>query len=352
MGIFDILKPERPVMKVCMMGPKAVGKTTILTAVFNETQQSIAETKLNLLALGDTNSNLLDRQRMLKAMFRNKTEVVDSAQNRDVKKNRPGGGIEASSYETQFDFTFGFLGKDPIVDLMIKDFPGEMVVNQSDNVVSFIKDSHAVFVAIDTPHLMENNGEFNEVKNKPEVIIQLFVEALQEHDDEKLVVLIPLKCEKYFHEKRMNEVVAKVEDKYSSLISLFKGDNKICCTIAPILTLGDVEFDDFTYDGGNVRLAPDKCPENVLYKYVGECKYSPLFCSQPLYALLSFVAAQYKRNKDGGFLNRIKQMIWNIFKNNEELYDEIIKMEKIRITHNELFGYKMLCGERLFHYNH
>lgn len=352
MGLLDMLKPERPVMKVCMMGPKAVGKTTILTAVFNETQQSIAETKLNLLALGDTNSNLLDRQRMLKAMFRTKSDVVDCAQNRTVKNDRPSGGIEASSYETRFDFSFGFLGKDPILDLMIKDFPGEMVVNKSDDVISFIKDSQAIFVAIDTPHLMENNGEFNDVKNKPKVITRLFAEALKEHEDEKLIVLIPLKCEKYFHQKCMNEIVAKIEEKYSSLISFFRCDNKICCTIAPILTLGDVEFDDFSYDSGNVRLAPDMCPENVMYKYVGECKYSPLFCSQPLYALLSFVAAQYQRNKDNGFLNRLKKWIWSIFKNNEELYDEVIKMEKIRISYNEQFGYKMLCGENLFHYNH
>lgn len=132
-------------MKVCMMGPKAVGKTTVLTAVFNETQNSIADTKLNLLALGDTNAELMDRKYKLSAMFKKKLDVVD----------RPQGGISASSTESRFDFSFGFIGKEPILDLMIKDFPGEMIVNNQERVIEFIKESKAVFIAIDTPHLME-----------------------------------------------------------------------------------------------------------------------------------------------------------------------------------------------------
>lgn len=154
MGLLDYIKPSRPTMKVCMMGPKAVGKTTVLTAVFNETQNSIADTKLNLLALGDTNAELMDRKYKLSAMFKKKLDVVD----------RPQGGISASSTESRFDFSFGFIGKEPILDLMIKDFPGEMIVNNQERVIEFIKESKAVFIAIDTPHLMEKNGEFNDVK--------------------------------------------------------------------------------------------------------------------------------------------------------------------------------------------
>ena len=342
MGVLNVIKPERPVMKVCMMGPKAVGKTTVLTAVFNETQNAIAETQLNLIALGDTNSELIDRTHQLNAMFKKKIEVVD----------RPSGGINASSVETRFDFSFGFVGKEPLIDLVIKDFPGEMVVSRQAEVIDFIKESEAIFVAIDTPHLMERGGEFNAVKNKPDTIIQLFRQALQDITSEKLVVMIPLKCEKYFHEKRMPEVLGKVEQVYAPLIELFKENGNICCVVSPILTLGDVEFDDFSYENNTVRLAPDQCPDHVLYKYVGRCKYSPLFCSQPLYTLLSFVSAQYKRMKREGILDRLKNWIWNMFNRNEALFDEIIKMEKTRITQNVQFGYKILCGAHLFHYNH
>ena len=115
---------------------------------------------------------------------------------------------------------------------------------------------------------------------------------------------------------------------------------------------GDVEFDDFTYENNLVKLAPDNCPDSVLYKYVGESRYTPLFCSQPLYALLSFVAAQYKRMDNGSILDRIKNFVFNIFNNNELLFDEIVKMDKTRISNNAPLGYEVLCGGELFHYNH
>ena len=238
MGLLDYIKPSRPTMKVCMMGPKAVGKTTVLTAVFNETQNSIADTKLNLLALGDTNAELMDRKYKLSAMFKKKLDVVD----------RPQGGISASSTESRFDFSFGFIGKEPILDLMIKDFPGEMIVNNQERVIEFIKESKAVFIAIDTPHLMEKNGEFNDVKNKPSIVIELFKKAISSLNEEKLIVLIPLKCEKYFHEKRMSEVLGRIKEVYAPLMTLLKENENMCCMVSPILTLGDVEFDDFTYE--------------------------------------------------------------------------------------------------------
>ena len=49
-------------MKVCMMGPRAVGKTTILTAIFNDTQENLGiTTNLLLNAEGDTGTELINR---------------------------------------------------------------------------------------------------------------------------------------------------------------------------------------------------------------------------------------------------------------------------------------------------
>lgn len=345
MGIIDYLRPQTPVMKICMMGPKAVGKTTVLTAVFNETQNSIVDTELNLTAKGDTNAELIDRLHMLRAVFIKKKDFVDN--------KITDAGIVATSHEARFDFGLGLIGKDPLVDLTIKDFPGEKIVSEQNDVIKYIEDSHCIFVAIDTPHLMERNGEFDDVKNKPKQIIDLFKKAITVIRSEKLVILIPLKCEKYFHENRMKEVLAKVQDTYKDLVSLFDSTGKICCSVSPILTLGNVEFDDFTFDDDVVKLAPDGCPSDVKYKYVGEGVYAPLFCSQPLYAMLSFVAAQYQRAKNrNGFFDQLRNLLWNTFNSNQPFFDEILKMEKNRLSDNETLGYKVLCGAELFHYNH
>lgn len=341
MGIFK--SNQKPIMNICMMGPKAVGKTTVLTAVFKETQNSISDTTLNLIAKGDTNADLIARQHMLNAIFVKKQEIKDCHSN-----NIANAGITASSSESSFYFEFGHIGKEPIIDLIIKDFPGEMVVDKQEDVIKFIKDSHCIFIAIDTPHLMEKDGVYNEVKNKTKKITELFKKAIKEINSEKLVLFIPLKCEKYFHEERMEEVLSKVEDTYSELITILDSTKRVCCCVSPIQTLGDVEFDDFTYEGNNVKLAADGCPAEVKYKYVNEQKYRPLFCSQPLFSLLLFVAAQYKRASDNkNFIEKLLSL-WNIFSNDEKLYEEIMKMNRNRISDNIKFGYKTICGNELF----
>ena len=344
MSLLDFIRPDRPTMEVCMMGPRAVGKTTILTSVFNETKTSIASTNLKLVDRGDTGEQLDDRYKQLMSVFEEREDI-----------STVGAGINATNYESKFQFSFGIVGKDPSVDLNISDFPGEYVVNNTDKVKEFIEKSTAVFIAIDTPHLMELDGKFNEIKNKVTDITKFFKETIKDIDSEKLILLIPLKCEKYAHTGRLEEVLEKVETTYKDLIALFKENPKICCAVTPIHTLGDVEFDKFSYDSdGKIVLDVDGTPKNVVYKYINDNpQYEPRFCSQPLYSILSFVAAQYTRSKNsGGIWNKIKSAIWDLFKSDEELFNEILKMERNRISDNEKLGYKVLCGGRLFHYNH
>lgn len=344
MPFFDQFRPKRPVMNMCMMGPKAVGKTTVMTAVFNETQTSIYGTSLNLTAKGDTGAELMDRLHMLYAVFAKKKDITDNS------NQVANAGISASATVTRFDFGFGHLGKEPVIDITAKDFPGEMVLDRPDEVKTFILQSHCVMVAIDTPHLMERGGEFNNVKNKPQQVMSLFADALADINTEKLVLLVPLKCEKYFHEQRMGEVLAKVEATYADLIKLLSATGKVCCAVAPILTLGGVEFDDFSYNAdGSVQLAPDGCPAGVKYKYASDCKYAPLFCSQPLYSLLLFVAAQYKRESGRlSIMDMLRNLIWRAFRNDDQLFDEILKMNRNRIADDQKLGYKVMCGGNLF----
>lgn len=344
MRLLDFFRVPRACMKVCMMGSRGVGKTTILTAVFNEAMAKISSTNLNLIARGDTGARLLDRRRELVSIFKQRGEFAD--------ENQSKAGIRATYEESTFDFSFGLLGKETKLDLEIKDFPGEYVTSNPNRVKEFIRDSTSILLAIDTPMLMEIAGKFHEVKNKPDKITAFFKEIVPTITTEKLVMLIPLKCEKYAHEQRMSEVLATVEEKYEPLISLLKSNDNICCTIAPIQTLGGVEFDSFNvYGNGNVRLGVDGCPERVNYKYANPAEYKPLFCAQPLYALLSFVVAQYNRYKNkASLLNRLKMIVFSLFEKEENLYDEILKMEKFRITDNPKLGYKVICGGELFSY--
>lgn len=344
MGFIDSFKKKaisRIPMKVCMMGPRAVGKTTILTAIFNDTQENVGSTtNLILKAIGDTESELVSRKHQLNAIFADRQQISD----------KPSAGLAGSSAVNTFDFVFGLKGKEPRIDLEIKDFPGEYVQSRPEEVEGFIKDSSAVFIAIDTPHLIENNGEFCSIKNKPEIITDFFKHSINQFDGERLVLLVPLKCERYFFEQRMDEVLQKVEETYHDLIELFKENNRIACAVTPILTLGGVEFDQFKKEGDSIPLTPEGYPLEVQYKFrESNPNYNPVFCVQPLYYMLSFLSAQYSREKNRrNFLDKLFTAIYDLFDSDEELFDEILRMEKNRKT--DLPGYSVLCGADLFKY--
>ena len=74
-----------------------------------------------------------------------------------------------------------------------------------------------------------------------------------------------------------------------------------------------------------------------------------MFCVQPLYYMLSFLASQYEKEKQNrSIFDKIFTAIYDLFDSDEELLDEILKMEKNRKT--DLAGYKVLCGAGLFKY--
>lgn len=327
------------------MGPKAVGKTTVLTAIFNDTKESIARTNLILKSIGDTGALLTDKRRLLEATFKKK----------QIIKEEPVSYMPGSHEISNFHFDFGLKGRESKIEIEIKDFPGEYVVDNPDQVMEFIESSDTIMVAIDTPHLMEINGRFNEAKNKISIITRFFKERLSDSKEEKLVLLVPLKCEKYFAEKRMDEVKNRVIDNYKELILFFKdhANGKIACAITPILTLGGVVYDTFGTANGQVILDNKNplLPAHTIYKFKdGDATYSPAFCVQPLYYLLSFVITQYERNKDkGGFFNKLKSLLFQLFENDTELFNEILKMEQNR--RSDLPGYQMICGADKFHYN-
>lgn len=346
MGLLNkILGNQKTYIRVCMMGPKAVGKTTVLTAIFNDTKESIARTNLILKSIGDTGAQLTDKRRLLEATFKNKQTI----------KEEPVSYMPGSHEISNFHFDFGLKGREAKIEIEIKDFPGEYVLDNPDQVMAFIESSDTIMIAIDTPHLMEMEGRFNEAKNKISIITRFLKERISGINDEKLILLVPLKCEKYFFEKRMDEVKEQVIESYKELIQFFKEstNENIACAITPILTLGGVIYDTFDIANGQVILDSKNplLPAHTIYKFKDEgATYSPSFCVQPLYYLLSFVVTQYERNKGkGGFLNKLRSLIFQLFENDKELFNEILKMEQNR--RSDLPGYQMICGANKFHYN-
>lgn len=326
----NLLGQKTPTLKVSMMGPRGAGKTTILASIFSNSVEDFAPTRLYLRGKANTPgvAILIQRKNELSDIFSRKGDIA---------------GVTASNKKDIISFEIGIKGGDPVVNIDIKDFPGEYLRSKEEEVNSYIEESDIILLAIDTTYLMEGDAALNEEMNKVELVTKFFNDnpGLVKN---KLVLLVPLKCEKYFKEGAIDEVTVKVARTYSQLQDFFKKSN-IAFAITPIQTLGDVVFDKFEDNTREVGVS-----KIAKYKFANDNpSYRPMFCVQPLYYLLTYVADYNKWLKtqdSGSWLENLKRKLFNMLMSNEEFYQEVKKIRRFMLTDTN--GYEIVVGNSIW----
>ena len=204
--------PPRLTMRCCMLGARGVGKTSVITSMYNKHKKAISDTDLFLFPDDQTETVLDNKNNDLGRMFRG------LHREREVVRPDEAGGIAPDYTSSSFQFTYGLHAGKVNIDLEIIDYPGEYLRKEPETVAAFINQADAILIAIDTPCLMEENGRFHEGKNRPELITDFLKQNL-DRDAEKLVLFVPLNCEKYYHQNRIEEVTDAVETAYTDLIA-------------------------------------------------------------------------------------------------------------------------------------
>lgn len=322
-----------PLVKATMLGPRAVGKTSVMASIFSDTKEEIAGTQLYFRPQPSC-AGILNTKKL---------QLMDVINKRENLTDKPkAGAIEATNVVTSFDFEMGMKGREKTIDISIKDFPGEYLDSQPEEVSKYIAESHIVMIAIDTPYLMECGGIYNEEKNEVNHVVSFF----RNHRDSlknKFVLLVPLKCERYFHDRTIDEVSSRITIAYSELISFCK-ENNIACAITPIQTLGGVEFDKFVDNNS----AFSKLTKLSSYRFYGDNpQYQPMFCVQPLYYLLTYVANFYEWSKaqPKGFFDRLKDSMTSFLKDDDEFLHEIKKLSmKANV---DKFGFRIIANNSI-----
>lgn len=336
MGVFDKLKDavgnaivSVPTIKATMLGPRAVGKTSIMASIFSDSRKEVAGTRLSFVPQESCANILTLKKAKLQDIIIKRKEFADKPDT---------GAIEATNTVTSFDFAMGLKDRIKSVNISIKDYPGEYLDSKPDEVSEFIAESHIVMIAVDTPYLMEEDGRYNEEKNDVARVISFFKNHAKSLKN-KFILLIPLKCERYFHDGTIDEVSARVEKAYSALID-FCRQNNIACAVTPIQTLGGVEFDKFI---DNKSLISPLTKLSSFRFYGDKPEYTPMFCVQPLYYLLTYVANYYEWSKGQpkGMLDKLKDSLSSFLKDDDEFLHEIkILSSKMKVDD---FGYKLLA---------
>lgn len=287
-------------INVMMVGGRRCGKTSVLAAMQKCFDTVMSNSEINI---GSNDFNTMD---VLEEKFR---EAEDYFRERNQKKRTFVPDSNPSKDIATYSFNIGTRGKTGDIVLNFTDYPGEFIADAKtrETILSEFTKSRILVIAIDTPHMMEEEQRFDDRRNLENRVTEMIKKS--GFADEKygpgLVLFVPLKCERYYNDGRMGEVAAQVKQSYSSLINyLLTSNSKITMAITPIFTFGGAAFSRFERDeDGDIKIETQHyCPEIAIYNFPDPTvkKPQPKYCEQPLLYILSFVitqAAYFKANR-------------------------------------------------------
>lgn len=221
-------------IKITMLGPNGVGKTSLMAALYNCVDRVLAETKLKFTPHSNTKSGLDARLQELKELSEQNLFKVDR-----------GGSGTADCRSYAFNLSKQESDKSSI-QFVFQDYPGGYHRSNQDYLKKSLLESSAVLLTIDAAAMIEEKGKWHNFINQPREILELFKEIYPDLTEPKMVILAPIKCEAYINDEKNPQSLSKItEEKYTELIHFFRSaelKNKVNCVIAPVQTVGSVIF--------------------------------------------------------------------------------------------------------------
>lgn len=262
------------VMDIVMLGPRGVGKTSLLASLYDRFPTVVGESGLELTLTDKTTRTLMQDYR------------------EELRRFAAGGpardpGIAGSIALRQFLIGVGTKGaRRPQMTLRFTDFPGELLDEPDgparEKLDAILPTASVIFVAVDSPAMLERDGFYNTEINKPDHVSE-FVRDTVAAGGHKLVVLVPLKCERYATTADgMVRLSTAVRREYRTLIDGLGASptTQTGAVLTVVQTVGSMVFSRFEPAGDSVR--------EVFRPIRPGAGYSPQDTDQPLRWMLRF----------------------------------------------------------------
>jgi hypothetical protein len=277
-----------------------VGKTTLLTSIYEEFKKINHEVNFEFLPESDTEEILQKNLAELQSMG---DEITAKEGARGIAGTAAVAGPDSLP---KFIFNLSTKTQGKKLQLTFRDYPGSYVLSANSVGQEFLKkllrESAAAIVAIDTPamivphkpdslnsknwDLRTDSGKWHDARNHPEEILDLFKSAYSRLDEPKLVILAPVKCETYVQTPDLAEKLSEcIKDKYAPLLDFLSDPtrkDKVAVVITPVQTVGCLLFSRFYTENFNR-------PRFVFRKNHSSDTYNPQGNDHLLRYLLSFL---------------------------------------------------------------
>ena len=321
-------------LQIAMLGASGVGKTTLLTSMYEQFEETTREVNIQLKPANPYTEQTL--QKYLK-------QLRSLAETFEAKEGLRGTAATAGPNSIKpFNFTIGKKADKPSLQLCFRDYPGGYISSQDITekryVRKLLEQSAAVVVAIDTPAIMEVKGKWHQLRNKPNDITELFKIAYRNLNEPKLVILAPVKCETYVQDEESAHLLCqRIEQEYARLLEFFQAPglaDKVAVVITPVQTVGCVIFLVAGERNGQ--------PVFTFTKTSFNATYSPQDSEQMLRYLLRFLFKLYLEQRRWPILNQIRQ----VFNPDAEFKQAVEQFTKGCKTNG---GFTILQGKKWLH---
>lgn len=323
-------------LKITMLGARGVGKTTLLTSMYDQFEATTREANIQLVPEEETKALLQDYLAKLKS-------ITEEFMADERTKGIPGtAAIGDPNLLPKYIFDLGTRGQKSL-RLLFRDYPGGYVSSKDPAERKFVQnlltECAAVIIAIDTPAMMELNGKWHALRNKPKEIAQLFKTAYGKLEEPKLVIFAPVKCETYVQdEASANKLQERIQKEFAPLLDYFQAPglrDKVAVVMTPVQTVGCVVFLRIEVENMNQ-------PRFWFAKTTFDAQYSPKDTEQMLRYLLRFL---FKLHNRGLLIERspILRTMRQVFNHNTEFERAVKQFAKECKTTG---GFAVLQGQQ------
>lgn len=255
-------------LKVLMMGGRRCGKTSALASLFD---QMINGATNQFLTVSDNTVSQNKDGESIDTLHHKKYELLNLFRNLSNNKFVVDSGLTKHFWDYKLKVQIPGTSKSMYIDF--RDIPGEYCdpnIPAFQEIEKYVRECDVYVVVVDTPYLMSNNTAVREAACLSDGIHRLLTNVDLNSNELKQVIFVPIKCEYWMKNDKINEVNEKIREVYSASIRHLQASRKTEMSIIPIQTAGDIVFTELTQSYNVVNTDTGKIVHNKCAKMSNE----------------------------------------------------------------------------------